>query len=222
MERALTLYRESEKENNIALVLGNLAIVYARKEELDKAQAMFEESLVVQRKVGDRQGSARTLDNLAKLATVQKEDTAAQKYAEESLTLRREIGDHRGTFVSLQTLAKIALRRDELEVVKQCCRESLDAWRGSESLPALTDWLYGIASLCIAQNDAQGAATLMVAADTLKEHIGLLPTPDAVEQQEKEWAEVQAALSPEAFEAACKRGKSLSYDEAIVLALEKL
>ncbi|MGC4042406.1 MAG: tetratricopeptide repeat protein [Armatimonas sp.] len=223
LEQALELFRKmSNGERFVALVLGNLGMVYARKGELDKARAIFEESLEVHRGIGDRVRICLMLDNLTGLALLQEDLLAAQVYAEESLTLCREIGDRSGVCISLRSLGDVARRRSELEQAKNYYRESLDVWRGSESLPVLTDWLESMAALCMTQNDALGMATLQAAADALGERIGQSQSPDSVEARAKYLAQAQAALAPEAFEAAYESGKALSQNDAIALALENL
>jgi non-specific serine/threonine protein kinase len=72
------------------------------------AQTLLNESLAIQRKLGDRRGIATSLNNLGLMAWDQGEYRSARTLYEESLAIRRELGDRWGIAVSLNNLGGVA------------------------------------------------------------------------------------------------------------------
>ena len=72
-----------------------------------QAKKYYEESLILQREIGDKFGIAYSLNNLGLIAHNRRDYEQAQKFYEDSLLLRREIGDKIGIANSILGLAEI-------------------------------------------------------------------------------------------------------------------
>ena len=72
------------------------------------AQVLLNESLAIQRKLGDRRGIATSLSNLGLMAWDQGDYPSARAMYEESQMIRRELGDRWGIAVSLNNLGGVA------------------------------------------------------------------------------------------------------------------
>jgi hypothetical protein len=73
-----------------------------------KARALQEESLALNREVGDKRGVAAALNGLGAVARFQGDHATARVLYEENLALRRELGDKRGIIECLAGLAGVA------------------------------------------------------------------------------------------------------------------
>lgn len=73
------------------------------------ARVCFEESLAIQRQLGEQAGIAGSLGNLGSVAYSQGDYSSALTRHEESLAIQREIGDKRGAAASLLNLGNVAL-----------------------------------------------------------------------------------------------------------------
>jgi tetratricopeptide (TPR) repeat protein len=81
--------------------------VYDDQGKVDEAIALYEESLVIERTIGDAHGIAATLHQIANVYINQgKVDEAIALY-EESLAIKRSIGDAHGIAATLAMLARV-------------------------------------------------------------------------------------------------------------------
>jgi tetratricopeptide (TPR) repeat protein len=70
----------------------NLAIMHSRQGDFDRARALYEEALKIQRALGNEGGVAFALNNLANLLADRGQYAAAQRTYDEALTASRRIG----------------------------------------------------------------------------------------------------------------------------------
>ena len=125
MEESLRIYREQADWPRVAVLTGNLGIVYCSLGKFADARALYEDSLQRHRDQGDTLGMARTLNSLGTLASKQGEYALAQEWLSESLNLRRESGDRRGIAVAGNNLGDVALSRGDYPLAHALCAESL-------------------------------------------------------------------------------------------------
>ncbi len=98
--------------------------------DLDRAEALLEESLALRRELGDTQGIAHTLYLLGYVAMDRSNYTAATLLEEEALALFREVDDTLGIASSLEILASVALDQGEYVRARSLGEESLALSRG--------------------------------------------------------------------------------------------
>ena len=133
-EECLTLYRELEDKQGVAVSLGNLGLIALDQSDYSVAHVLFEESLTLRRELGDKQGIAISSGNLGLVAVKQNDYSAAHGYVQECLTLNRELGDKRNTASVLECCAVLAHRQQQPERATRL-RGAACALRESMGLP---------------------------------------------------------------------------------------
>ena len=93
----------------IAACSTNLGEVACAQGDYPCAQALHEESLAIERELGDRLGIAYSLNDLGVVATEQGHYAAAWALNDESLAISRELGDRWSMAWSLEVLAYVAV-----------------------------------------------------------------------------------------------------------------
>ncbi|MGH9278160.1 MAG: tetratricopeptide repeat protein, partial [Acidimicrobiales bacterium] len=91
-----------------AKALNAAAVLAQRQGDYSSARALYEESLVIRRALGDRLGAATALHGLANLAVAHKDLETARTLFEENLAIARELGLERMTAASLMNLGVVA------------------------------------------------------------------------------------------------------------------
>lgn len=87
-------------------VAGNLARLQS---DYASARALFEESLVISRKLGDKRGIAHSLNGLGLVAYAQSDYASARKPFEESLAMSQQLGEKQDRAMSLNNMSFIDL-----------------------------------------------------------------------------------------------------------------
>ncbi|MCW3096470.1 MAG: hypothetical protein JWL77_2088 [Chthonomonadaceae bacterium] len=124
-ERALQAEGAQERTAARAKALNGAGILAWGQGDYPAACAYHEESLAIQREIGDRDGIAKSLNNLGSTAYVQGDHTAARAYFEESLAIQREIGDRPGIAGSLNNLGNVAWLQGDYAAARAYYEEAL-------------------------------------------------------------------------------------------------
>jgi PAS domain S-box-containing protein len=103
-----------------------LAGVYDRRGEYDRATEHYREALEIYRAVEDREGQGDILRRRGKVAVSQGDYDQAETHCTESLSLMREVGNSRGEARALDTLGQIAESRGNYDRAESYCEESLE------------------------------------------------------------------------------------------------
>src|SRR5205823_5702426 len=89
------------------------------------ARALLEESLAINRELGNKLGIASSLQGLGMAAHDQGDNGAARALLEESLAIFRELGNKNGIAWSLYHLRSVALSQEEYGPARTLLEESL-------------------------------------------------------------------------------------------------
>ncbi|MFH1635876.1 MAG: tetratricopeptide repeat protein, partial [Chloroflexota bacterium] len=108
-----------------ATTLNNLAQIYFARGDLDRALALYEESLAILERIGDIHGKATTLNNLAQIYFARGDLDRALALYEESLAIQEQLGDLRGKSTLLYNLAQLYASRSDLDRALSLYQESL-------------------------------------------------------------------------------------------------
>ncbi|MEV6241973.1 tetratricopeptide repeat protein [Lentzea sp. NPDC051838] len=92
------------RDKNLAWIVKSLGVAYYDLQRFDEASALFEESLVIWRDIGDNSGVAASLDMLGSTHRKQGHTEAALECHREALTFRLDDGAKRGIAVTLNRL----------------------------------------------------------------------------------------------------------------------
>lgn len=106
LKEALSLSRPSDRTAARALALNALGNL--QWDDLPAARAALEESLSIQRSIGDRPAIARAMNDLAVIRYMQCEYVEARAFLEECLGMLVEAGNRRGEAICLSNIANQA------------------------------------------------------------------------------------------------------------------
>ena len=161
MEEDLSLFRKMDDTERVAWSLFTLGLLDSKQGEYARAQTLFEESLAMQRKLGNKRGIAAALNQLAGGILVTQSDSAlGRSLLEEALSLNREIGDKEGIAVSSSLLAEWALSLNDLATARSLAEESLVLYREMEYRKGTAESLCLLARIATVSGDYASASTL--------------------------------------------------------------
>jgi predicted ATPase/class 3 adenylate cyclase len=115
------------------------------------AQALLNESLTIQRKLGDWRGIALSLNNLGLMAWDQGDYPSARALYEESLAIRRKLGDRWGIAVSLNNLGGVAFDEGNYVAARALHEESLEIRRDLGDRRGIASSLGNLGNVAYAQ-----------------------------------------------------------------------
>jgi tetratricopeptide (TPR) repeat protein len=119
------------------------------------AWVLFEESLNLQRELGDRYGIAMTLNNLGNVATAQGDYAAGQALYEESLSLCRDMGYKWGIVFALTNLGSEAYVQGEYATARALYEECLALCTEMDEKQAKAYALLGLGLIDLAVNNPE-------------------------------------------------------------------
>ena len=218
LEEAVELGRQVDAPATVALALARLGSVAAVQSKLDKAAALTEEAARVGRQVGDGQSHATALSLRARVALGQGDARRAVELYQECLDLcagagerwlRQRVALALGVALS-DTGSHAAARRlirGSLEMARELADGRLMAWS-----------IEGLAWVCSAEGEAEEAATLLGAADAIREEP---PTAYAADRARRERCRGAAVtrIGEQAFHKAWANGARMSPGQAVAFAL---
>jgi tetratricopeptide (TPR) repeat protein len=116
---------QSSRARIRANALNRLGNAWHSLGDYDRALDYLQQSLAIQREIGDKQGEGATLNNLSAIAHARGDYDRALDYLQQSLAIRREIGDKQGEGVTLNNLATTAHARGDYDRALDYLRQSL-------------------------------------------------------------------------------------------------
>jgi len=222
-EESLPLQRRLGTRGQVAYSLYILATaaLYGEGEGdgVQRAGALYEESLELARAVADTNLVVLVLDGLGSLAEQQGDTGMAGARHAESLRLSRAQGNPASSARALRGLGRLALAEGDGRRARALYAESLELTRPLGNPLHVAQCLAGLAAVAMLEGRPVCAARLHGAADALCAAAGApLPPPDR-RQHERTVATARARLGEQAFTGAVMAGQDLALEEAIVEAL---
>jgi ATP/maltotriose-dependent transcriptional regulator MalT len=202
-------------------ILGTVAIYSG---EYAQAQAYYEESVDIFRKLEDRVGVSKCLANLGTVAFYSGDFAGARGFYEESLALQRELGDMWGMAASLVNLGATALNQRDYAEAARHYKESLPLLNELGDKASIAECLEGLAAAVGAWKGGQPerAARLFGAADALRETVGTPRSVAARPEYERNLTTARSLIHEVAFGEAFAQGRAMSLEEALALAAEEV
>jgi tetratricopeptide (TPR) repeat protein len=159
-KQALTAARYSQIESSVAALAHNLAVIHQRRGELESARQLYNESLEIEKRLGNQSGIAITLHQLAMLAQDQGKIEEARRLYNESLEIEKRLGNQSGIAITLHELGRLAQAQGEIEEARRLYNESLEIKKklGNQSGIAIT--LHELGRLAQAQGEIEEARRL--------------------------------------------------------------
>jgi DNA-binding CsgD family transcriptional regulator/tetratricopeptide (TPR) repeat protein len=220
-EESLALSREISNIWWLASSLSNLALVSHSLGDYERATELTEESMDLSRKQSDKLSLAFCLNNLAMVVYSQGDLERASQLTEESVALHRELGTRGVVDLGLCNLGWMALLQDDLGKAAELCRESLShSWETGMTL-TVQSALEGSACVAGAKGEAERAARLWGAAQTLHETRDIPRDTDFLAEADACISDVRLGMEEEVWEEAWRKGQAMTLDEAVSYALEE-
>jgi predicted ATPase len=205
---------------HVGFILGHAA---ADQALLPEAERHFEESAQLFRELGDAHYALLCIYNLAEVIALHADDRArarARALLEQSVDEARALSDQRIVGLALIQLGAISADEGRLDDALRMFAESLEVTHGIGVRVEIPDILSRFAAVLARTGDTEATVRVLAASEALREEIGSTSLPFAAKRNEETLVAVRADLDEAAFRDAWERGRTLSVDEAISLALE--
>jgi predicted ATPase len=219
LDDSLVEYRKAGDRERARWPLDAMAELALAEGRLAEAAKLLELSVSEARELGNELGVGEASLRLARVALARGDLVTARSRCEEALGLARRLGER-----SLEGGGLTALSRLELDLGQE--RRALEAARSALRIEEETGRRLGVlealealaAALATAGRPGPGAR-LYGAAAAFRERLGTpAPRPDATRHQHRR-EQARAELGEQRFAAEWGRGRALSWEEAIALAL---
>lgn len=213
---ALELWCKQDSAQGIA---GAYCLLGAVAADADTARAHFEDALGLVRPLDNARSLISVLVSLGHAAAPDRDNTRERIALEECRELCEAYGDLRSLSYTLNNLGHIERYAGNLTEAASLYRESLKLKEPLGDRWAIAYTLEGCAALAVQRKQGERAAMLFGAASGIRESLG---APLERKRRAVYEADVQAAralLSPDLFDAAWNRGRSLSTAQAVQIAL---
>ena len=189
--------------------------------DYEGTRGLYEESLAINRELGDKRGIANALISLGLVARDLGDYEGARGLYEESLAIFRELGNKRGIAYAFDNLGLVALEQHNTELARLHLEQSL---RLREEIGYKIGIAYGLSSMAQVlhkEGRVVAAAQLQGACMALFEEMGAPMEPYEQQRFDKTSAILKQTLGEDAYQRAFDAGKRLTLEEAIALALAK-
>jgi predicted ATPase/DNA-binding CsgD family transcriptional regulator len=219
IDEAVGLARTTGDPRLMADVLGRRAVFKGEAGELDAALVDNTEALAQSRAAGDNYRTAITLANLGVYEVAAGELLPARAHLQEACTLADNLGYVNMSVGLWQNLGLVELIDGNPRDARRLFLNSLDRARTTGGPSSYFHAaLLGLALAVGADGDPAVAATLHGVADEQYERAGRVFEASEAGLRDRDRAQLRAALGDGAFEAAHRRGRSLSHVDAIAMA----
>ncbi len=213
-EETVALCREVGDLRGIAFGSINLADVATRQGDLDAALVLHDEVMASVRERGDRWTEAFALDTFAGATSRTGDRETARSLHVEALAILEELGDRRGVARVLTHLAELALTDGDTARARGLFRQSLAIRQDLGDMPGLASAMENLAG-AVAIDDAEAAARLHGAAESLREAIRAAVPPQAAAAHQQDLAGLAARLGTDRFEDARREGSLMTPNESL-------
>jgi predicted ATPase/class 3 adenylate cyclase len=216
---AVTAARTSGDDRALALALGNCATAFHVRGDVQRARPVYEEALMVSRRLGGPRGIVVTACNLAEILLDEEEFASVAALIDEALERAREINYRAIIASALVTRALLLLNRSEIEPAAQNLLEAIEPTAAATDFETAPVLLSAAADVATARGDSLRAATLWGAADRTLAWLVRRETPTAALLR-AHWLPQARAAAPDdqSWDAAWRAGENLSLEQALILA----
>ena len=220
VDEALALHRQVGDVSGTAnslLILGN---VHAEERDFATARSLFEESQRAFRELGDDHYTLLATRLLAWMFYDLGDHDRARALHEDVVRQARATGNERMQATSLGALAEYAIYEGRVGDAVPLLKESTRIYRDLGERPEVTLNLFRFARAAAIEGRAALAAQLFSSAEAQDRDMGLSWSYWVVEMNEGTLATIRTQLDDSAYAVECERGRTLTDDEAVALALD--
>ena len=221
-EESVNLSREANDLGVLAnslIELGNASVWRVGGQE--QARAYYEEALTISRELSSASILRSCVNGLGLSYLLQRDIGRAAPLFEESAALCREAGDRTLLPLPLNDLGWVALLRDDLKRAEALHKESLALSKELGGSHRTFVFLEGLACDAGAKGEAERAARLFAAAQSLRETTGFSLEPAMHALAEPYLVEARSQLDENAWTEAWEEGRAMSMEAAFEYALSE-
>lgn len=155
-----------------AKALGGLGYLSWSQGDFGQAKALFEESLALSRREGERREAAAALNGLGRVASYARGDHAtARTFYEEALTIHRDLDDKWGVAKSLYFSGVAAAFQEDHAAAHPLLEEALEAFREVGDREGIADSVGVMGMMALSRGDHEEARSLVEEARTIMESL---------------------------------------------------
>jgi non-specific serine/threonine protein kinase len=188
--------------------------------DFEQARADLERGKALLKESGDDWSATMALLSGAMTAKMSGDYKEARRQLMDLEPLFRDLGDqHRSNMVRSE-LAHIERYEGNYASAEAMYRQTIKEWQRIGHRAAVAHQLECLATLAMRAEQPERAARLFGAAEALRERIRIAMTAREHAEYERTVADLRAGMDPEAFASAWAKGRSLSLDQAILLAVQ--
>jgi len=220
LELSARLFHDQHDRSAEALARISLALALLAATEPDPlgADVQLEHGLALFRAEEDQWGEAFALIALGRVALLNQRLPEALDRFEQSLVVARRQQDHLGEAIALHHLGwALTVTGDQMRA-EESFRECLTLSAGLEHVEGVAYGLEGLVAIAALHGDSSRAATLVGAADALRQRTGVFNAP-TFSFHNQYVAPLRSGDGAVAFEAKYQIGRTLSWREAVDYAL---
>ena len=215
LQESLDLYRGLGDEEGVARAIAELGGVAIGELDLERAAALYEEAVPLFRNQGKPSRVAASLGNLGTIAHMRGEYATAVDYYREAIELAHTVGDIDGAAVNLHNLARSELALDRAEAGLEALLESLAIARRLGYREVIAYCVGGLAEVAMIEAEPERAATLLAASEALFSELGVAPSPDEAQSEQRITDYTTGALGAERVAELRAKGAALDLDELL-------
>jgi tetratricopeptide (TPR) repeat protein len=142
----------------------------------------------------------------------------AQRWFAEAIGAYETMGDRRFALVAESDLAHALRQGGALDEAEAAYRQTLPQWLDAGARGAIANQLEGFAFIALARSDAKRAATLLGAAEALREQAEAEMLPVERYEYDQAVGRLRGSLPTDALERAWSSGRAMSMDDAVRMA----
>jgi predicted ATPase/DNA-binding CsgD family transcriptional regulator len=217
-ERSEAVYSLADDPLGGLALIGDVGMVAYHQADYATARDCFERCLSACRAAGVTDHAADSLNRLGDLARIDGDLARAEALYSESLTLWRSVRGTPGEASALHKLGQTARRRGETARALKLVSESLELQREIGNKQGLVECLVALAGLAFEWTTSERAVELLGAACAALDALDAPLAPADAFDFARDQARGQASLSASPWQAADRRGRSLSLADALALA----
>ncbi len=222
MTEAENISRQMGYQGELAMVLtAHAQALYYMKRDHERSKQMLDEASRLGKLSGFQWATSLSAYNAGRLAgNIGDLETARVRFTE-SAEISRRFGNKRIVYSSRSELAHVLREHGDLVEAYKIYREVIPGWKDLGHRAAIAHELECIAYICITREEPERAATLFGAAEALREVIDTAMTSIERVEYDREVAILRADMKEKDFNSAWSKGRAMTMDEAIELALEE-
>lgn len=220
-EEAETLARQENFIGELAMLLSTRSqVVYFTTKDPIRAMQYLQEAVALGKQAGFQWATSMAAYGAGRLAGHMGEVETARARFTESAEISKRFGNRRIVFSSRSELAHVLREHGAAEEALSIYREVIPGWKELGHRAAVAHELECISYILIQREEPEHAATLLGAAEALRQLIDTDMTNLERAEYERKVSALRAGMDEAGFQEAWNKGRSLSMDEAIELAIQ--